>query len=192
MPLPTSLDGVWVVDAAEDSGRSERGRGMWEVLELSKSGSLPLPMVLLGVPLKVPVCDILMPGRGKNTTKGRRRGGEEWSKHEGMRNRYEQRKWANSKGSFPVRRKEKGQQSSIGPGVFGLFGGVLHAQSNSRPLGGGCKHWASVIGCDDSTNGTIRTLMFFGWASMELVTAPRDYHQVMEPQFRRMPCSLAA
>jgi hypothetical protein len=42
---------------------------MWEAPELSKSGSLPLPMVLLGVPLKVPVCDILKPGRGRNTTK---------------------------------------------------------------------------------------------------------------------------
>lgn len=77
VPLPTSLDGVWVVDAAEDSGRSDRGRGMWEELELSKSGSLPLPIVLLGVPLKVPVCDIVKPGRGMNTTKietkGRRR-----------------------------------------------------------------------------------------------------------------------
>jgi hypothetical protein len=50
---------------------------MWEELELSKSGSLPLPIVLLGVPLKVPVCDIVKPGRGMNTTKietkGRRR-----------------------------------------------------------------------------------------------------------------------
>lgn len=77
VPLPTSLDGVWVVDAAEDSGRSDRGRGMWEALEVSKSGSLPLPIVLLGVPLKVPVCDIVKPGRGRNTTKmetkGRRR-----------------------------------------------------------------------------------------------------------------------
>lgn len=70
VPLPTSLEGVWVVEVTEGSGRSERGRGMWEALELSNSGgSLPLPMVLLGVPLKVPVCDILEPGRGRNTTK---------------------------------------------------------------------------------------------------------------------------
>lgn len=107
VPLPTSLDGVWVVAAAEDSGRSERGRGMWEVLELSKSGSLPLPMVLLGVPLKVPVCDILMPGMGKNTTKMEKKGRRRVEQHEEMRNRYEQRKWANCKGVFSSSREGK-------------------------------------------------------------------------------------
>lgn len=68
VPVPRSLEGVLVVDATEDSGRSERGRGMWEVLELSKSGILPLPMVLLGVPLKVPVCDMAALERGNDTT----------------------------------------------------------------------------------------------------------------------------
>jgi hypothetical protein len=61
VPLPTSLEGVWVV--AEDSGL---GRGIWEALgSFPKSGSLPLPIVLLGVPRKVPVADIVMPKGGE-------------------------------------------------------------------------------------------------------------------------------
>jgi hypothetical protein len=71
VPLPTSLDGVWVV--AEDSGR---GRGMWEALESPpKSGSLPLPIVLLGVPRKVPVADMIMP-KGETRNKKMERRGE--------------------------------------------------------------------------------------------------------------------
>lgn len=73
VPLPTSLAGV--LGVATDSGRSERGRGICEPPELSKSGSLPLPIVLLGVPLKVPVCDIIMPGGEGHNKEGQR--GEE-------------------------------------------------------------------------------------------------------------------
>ena len=70
VPLPTSLDGVLVV--AEDSGR---GRGMWEALgSPPKSGSLPLPIVLLGVPRKVPVADIIMP-KGETRNQKWREGG---------------------------------------------------------------------------------------------------------------------
>lgn len=68
MPLPMSLEGVWV------EGDSWRGLGMWDppgLLVLSKSGSLPRPMVLL-FPLKVPVADMAH-GLGSSNRKGRKR-----------------------------------------------------------------------------------------------------------------------
>lgn len=106
VPDPTSLDGV--LGVATDSGRSERGRGMWEPLELSKSGSLPLPIVLLGVPLKVPVCDILMPGGERHNKEGRGRG--ERGEERGEANRGERKSWyegKHSKGVCPAYEREK-------------------------------------------------------------------------------------
>lgn len=117
VPLPTSLDGAWVEEwAAEDSGRSGRGRGMWEAPVFSKSGSLPLPMVLLGVPLKVPVCDIIMP-RGEGLNKLERKGEERRSGEQtrGMEGWYERKKIAREFSSSP--RKEKATRWTIRTGV---------------------------------------------------------------------------
>lgn len=71
VPLPTSLDGVWVeLWVREDSGRG--GRGMCEAAPgESKSGNPRRPIVLLGVPLKVPVCDIIQ--RGMSQQSGERK-----------------------------------------------------------------------------------------------------------------------
>jgi hypothetical protein len=49
---------------------------MWEALESPpKSGSLPLPIVLLGVPRKVPVADIIMPKGETRNQKNEGKGG---------------------------------------------------------------------------------------------------------------------
>lgn len=67
---------------------------------------------------------------------------------------------------FQFEGRKKGSNSRSDQGCLGCL-----AVSNSRRLGGGCKHGAYVIGCDERYDPDANLL----WVGKQLVTAPRDY-----------------